>query len=136
MTNGGITEGHTENSGCSDLSPVTFFGGGETRMQMREALGGVKGPLGVLRHLAPICFMIKYLALLIVGASVSYGQQFNGTVFDLDTGRIQAINGTISSTGDDRLDMMLRHRANQERWAMEREIREQTRLLREIANQQ
>jgi hypothetical protein len=80
--------------------------------------------------------MIKYLALLIVGASVSYGQQFNGTVFDLDTGRIQAINGTISSTGDDRLDMMLRHRANQERWAMEREIREQTRLLREIANQQ
>ncbi len=25
MTNGGIIEGHTEYSGCSDLSPVTFF---------------------------------------------------------------------------------------------------------------
>ena len=37
--------------------------------------------------------MKKYLALLIVGASVSYGQQFNGTVRDLDTGRIQVING-------------------------------------------
>ncbi len=93
MTNGGIIEGHTEYSGCSDLSPATFFGGGETRMQMREALGGVKGPLGVLRHLAPICFMIKYLALLVVGASVSHGQQFNGTIFDVNTGRIQVISG-------------------------------------------
>jgi uncharacterized membrane protein len=37
--------------------------------------------------------MKKYLALLIVGASVSHGQQFNGTIFDLDTGRIQVING-------------------------------------------
>ena len=80
--------------------------------------------------------MKKYLALLIVGASVSYGQQFNGTVMDLNSGRIQVINGTISSTGDEILDMMLRQRANQERLAMEREIREQTRLLREIANQQ
>ena len=55
---------------------------------------------------------------------------------DLNSGRIQVINGTISSTGDEILDMMLRQRANQERLAMEREIREQTRLLREIANQQ
>ncbi len=51
MTNGGIIEGHTENSGCSDLSPVTFFGGGETRMQMRSQqwFGGIV----VGRHPAP-----------------------------------------------------------------------------------
>jgi len=65
MTNGGITEGHTEHSGCSDLSPATLFlagagwvfsghdaharvvdvaqrlpsdlfGSGETRMKMRN----------------------------------------------------------------------------------------------------
>ena len=80
--------------------------------------------------------MKKYLALLVVGASVSYGQQFNGTIMDLNTGRIQTVNGSFSQTGDDRLDMLLQIRANQERWAMERQIREQTRLLREIANQQ
>jgi hypothetical protein len=81
--------------------------------------------------------MKKYLVtLLAIGASVSYGQQFNGTIYDLDTGRIQVINGTVSKTKNDRLDMLLEIRANQERWAIEREIREQTRLLREIANQQ
>lgn len=81
--------------------------------------------------------MKKYLvSLLIVGASVSYGQQFNGTVRDLDSGRIQVIRGSFSQTGDEKLDMLLQIRANQERWAMERQIREQTRLLREIANQQ
>ena len=32
MTNGGITEGHTENSGCSDLSPVTSFPNGSMRV--------------------------------------------------------------------------------------------------------
>jgi hypothetical protein len=37
MTNGGIIEGNTEYSGFSDLSPATYFGGGETRMQMRSS---------------------------------------------------------------------------------------------------
>lgn len=32
MTNGGITEGHTENSGCSDLSPATYFPNGSMRV--------------------------------------------------------------------------------------------------------
>ena len=32
MTNGGITEGHTENSGCSDLSPITSFPNGSMRV--------------------------------------------------------------------------------------------------------
>jgi len=87
-------------------------------------------------HPAPDNFMKKYLAMLIVGASVSYGQQFNGTVFDLDSGRIQVIRGSFSQTGDDKLDMLLQIRDNQRRWAAEREMREQTRLLREIASQQ
>ena len=150
MTNGGITEGHTENSGCSDLSPATFtFGGGETRMQMREALGGVKGPLGVLRHLAPNTFM-KYLALLIVGASVSYGQQFNGTIFDVNTGRIQVINGEtkpeykpyqpqidaykkIIADTQARIDQM---RAESEAREQTHQLRMQTELLRRIAEKE
>ena len=32
MTNDGIIEGHTENSGCSDLSPVTSFPNGSMRV--------------------------------------------------------------------------------------------------------
>ncbi len=148
MTNGGITEGHTEYSGCSDLSPVTFFGGGETRMQMREALGGVKGPLGVLRHPAPIYFMIKYLALLVVGASVSYGQQFNGTIYDLNSGRVQVLNGNITQPNNPRdesiailrrlnaeLEVSLANqRQEYELRQQTYELQRQTRLLQEIAD--
>ncbi len=148
MTNGGIIEGHTENSGCSDLSPVTFFGSGETRMQMREALGGIKGPSRVLRHLAPNTFM-KYLVLLVIGASVSYGQQFNGTIFDLDSGRIQVINGEVEQPyqpyqpqidiyrriAEEAQASIDRMRAESEARAQLRELREQTELLRKIANE-
>lgn len=80
-------------------------------------------------------FMIKYLALVVVGASVSYGQQFNGTVFDLDTGRIQVINGSFSTTGDWKTDAYIQMNENHRRWRMEREMREQTRLLRRIASE-
>ncbi len=148
MTNGGIIEGHTENSGCSDLSPATYFGSGETRMQMREALKGIKGPFKVLHHLAPNTFM-KYLVLLVIGASVSYGQQFNGTVVDLDSGRIQVINGEIEKPYQpyqpqidaykkiiaDTQASIDRMRAESEARAQLRELREQTELLRKIANE-
>jgi hypothetical protein len=95
---------------------------------------------------------MKYLALLIVGASVSYGQQFNGTVFDLDTGRIQVINGSMSEDnsvaamrqrtieGYRRMNAELEvsianMRAEAEMARQTRELREQTELLRKIANE-
>ena len=95
---------------------------------------------------------MKYLALLAVGASVSYGQQFNGTVFDLDSGRIQVINGSISEDnsvaamrqrtieGYRRMNAELEvsianMRAESEARAQLRELREQTELLRKIANE-
>ena len=90
--------------------------------------------------------------MLIVGASVSYGQQFNGTVFDLDTGRIQVINGSVSE--NDRISAMRQRtiesyrrmnaelevsianmRAEAEMARQTRELREQTELLRKIANE-
>ena len=37
--------------------------------------------------------MKKLLLLALI--STSYGQQFNGTVFDLDSGRIQVIRGEV-----------------------------------------
>lgn len=148
MTNGGIIEGNTEYSGFSDLSPATYFGSGETRMQMREALWGIKGPLKVLRHPAPNIFM-KHLAMLIVGASASYGQQFNGTVVDLDSGRIQVINGEVEQPyqpyqpqidiyrriAEEAQASIDRMRAESGARAQLRELREQTELLRKIANE-
>ena len=91
--------------------------------------------------------MKKYLALLIVGASVSYGQQFNGTVFDLDSGRIQVINGTINCPQPKDTPLQTMRRINAElresnaRLSAEiaasnqlEELLRQTRLLKEIAD--
>ena len=52
MTNGGIIEGHTENSGCSDLSPVTSCAGQQYYTDDRDwwskrfglMLGNQRGP--------------------------------------------------------------------------------------------
>jgi len=117
-------------------------------MQMREALGGIKGPSRVLRHLAPNTFM-KYLVLLVIWASVSYGQPFNGTVLDLDSGRIQVINGEVEQPyqpyqpqidiyrriAEEAQASIDRMRAESEARAQLRELREQTELLRKIANE-
>ena len=95
---------------------------------------------------------MKYLLVLIVGASVSYGQQFNGTIFDLDTGRIQVITGSfdqqdnIATTRQRTIDSYRRMnaelevsianmRAEAEMASQTRELREQTELLRKIANE-
>lgn len=93
--------------------------------------------------------MIKYLALLVVGASISYGQSFNGTVFDLDTGRTQVIRGEVEQPYQpyqpqieiynriiaDTQASIDRMRAESEARAQLRELREQTELLRKIANE-
>ena len=90
--------------------------------------------------------------MLLVGASVSYGQQFNGTIRDLNTGRIQTINGSINKDnsisairqrtieGYQRMNAELKvsianMRAEEEMARQTRELREQTKLLRKITNQ-
>ena len=93
--------------------------------------------------------MKKYLVLLAVGASVSYGQQFNGTIFDLDSGRIQVIRGDVEQPhqpyqpqidiyrriAEEAQASIDRMRAESEARAQLRELREQTELLRKIANE-
>ena len=103
---------------------------------------------------------MKYLALLIVGASVSYGQQFNGTGYNLNNGEFLIIQGTIDSTTDSAAssasDPNQAHRERMERYqkinaelevsianmraeaemaSQTFELRKQTELLRKIANE-
>ena len=95
---------------------------------------------------------MKYLVLLIVGASVSYGQQFSGTGYNLNNGEFLIIQGTIDSTTDPNQahrERMARYRqmnaeleasiatmrAEAEMASQTRELREQTELLRKIANE-
>jgi len=87
--------------------------------------------------------------MLLIGASVSYGQQFNATVFDLDTGRIRIITGSVDKS-DPELEsyrkIIERTRAERLRlkestdriWAemaaqrAQEQLEEQTRILRRI----
>jgi hypothetical protein len=92
--------------------------------------------------------MIKYLALLVVGASVSYGQQFNGTIYDLNSGRVQVLNGNITQPNNPRdesiailrrlnaeLEVSLANqRQEYELRQQTYELQRQTRLLQEIAD--
>ena len=144
MTNGGIIEGDTSSS---DLSPTTSFGSGATLMQMRKP-ATIRGNC---RWCATplLNFSIKYILLAVIGASVSYGQQFNGTIVDLDSGRIQTFQGqTIDRDRDHRERMANYERisaeisasisAMRQQGEMQRqtdELRKQTELLRKIADQ-
>ena len=92
---------------------------------------------------------MKYILLAVIGASVSYGQQFSGTIVDLDSGRIQTFQGhTIDRDRDHRERMANYERISAEMSAsinamrqegeMRRqtyELRRQTELLRKIANE-
>ena len=91
--------------------------------------------------------MKKLLLLLLV--STGYGQQFNGTVYDVNTGRIQVISGEVDQTSrasEESLNRLrrinaelevslanMRHEA--ELRQQTRELREQTEILRRIANE-
>lgn len=152
MTNGGITEGNTEYSGFSDLSPATLlWERGDLTCKCRVASGGIKGPSEVCATSLPILFM-KYLAMLLVGASVSYGQSFSGTAYNLNNGDFQIIQGNIDSSADPNRahrERMARYermnaelsasinamRAEAELQNQTRELRKQTELLRKIANE-
>jgi hypothetical protein len=87
---------------------------------------------------------------LVVGLSLTaQAQQFNGTIVDLDNGRIQVIQGEISDRDRDHRERMARYRQmnaelsasiesmrqESEMRSQTRELREQTELLRKIANQ-
>jgi hypothetical protein len=105
--------------------------------------------------------MKKYLALLIVGASVSYGQQFNGTGYNLNNGEFLIVQGTIDSTTDSTANLASdpnqAHRERMERYrkinaeleasianmrveaemtSQTLELRKQTELLRKIAEKE
>ena len=80
---------------------------------------------------------------------MAHAQQFNGTVVDLDSGRIQVIQGQISDRDRDHRERMARYQqmnaeleasinsmmAQSEMRRQTRELREQTELLRKIANE-
>ncbi len=93
--------------------------------------------------------MKKLLLLLALVTSVhAQDSSFNGTVFDLDSGRIQVINGSMETKPAESSYLTTLRRINAElaesnaRLSAEidaqnqlYELREQTRLLREIADQ-
>jgi len=96
--------------------------------------------------------MKKLLLLLLISTTTGQAQQFNGTVYDLDSGRIQIINGSINE--DNSISAMRQRniesyrrisaelsasidamRQESEMRAQTEELRKQTRLLRQLANE-
>lgn len=95
------------------------------------------------------------LTLIVIGASLvsGFSQQFNGTIFDVDTGRFQVINGSVERPYvpyQPQIDTLKRinaelsasisayHAASEAQIIATRQLREleeQTRLLRKIANE-
>jgi hypothetical protein len=145
-TSEGIIEGNTANAGLSDLSPLPIFGGGETRHENAKA-SKAWGPMK-LRHPASNLFMRKLLLLALVTSVQAQDGSFNGTVYDLDSGRIQVISGVVDVKPKEDTYLSTLRRINAElaesnaRMSAEitannqlYELREQTRLLRKIADQ-
>ncbi len=141
-----IIEGNTANAGLSDLSPLPIFGGGETRHENAKA-SKAGGPMK-LRYPASNFFMKKLLLLALVTSVQAQDGSFNGTVYDLDSGRIQVINGSVDIKPKEDTYLSTLRRINAElaesnaRLDAEitasrqlSELREQTRLLRKIADQ-
>lgn len=95
---------------------------------------------------------VKTIILTLGLALTAHAQQFNGTVFDLDSGRIQVISGSmsednsISSMSQRTIDSYRRMNAEleaslanmrqeEELQKQTYQLREQTELLRKILNQ-
>ena len=99
---------------------------------------------------------MKYILLAVIGASVSYGQQFNGTAIDVTTGKVQIVTGFVDCGQTSRqtidqdhcervesykritaemsasIDAMRREREMQQQTD---ELRKKTELIRKIADQ-
>jgi hypothetical protein len=101
-----------------------------------------------LRHPASNLFMRKLLLLALVTNVQAQDGSFSGTVYDLDSGRIQVINGSVDIKPKEDTYLSTLRRINAElaesnaRMSAEitannqlYELREQTRLLRKIADQ-
>jgi hypothetical protein len=126
---------------------MNTFGGGETRHENAKA-SKAWGPMK-LRHPASNFFMKKLLLLLALVTSVqAQDGSFSGTVYDLDSGRIQVISGSVDIKPKESPYLTTLRRINAElaesnaRLDAEitasrqlSELREQTRLLRKIADQ-
>jgi hypothetical protein len=146
-TSEGIIEGNTANAGLSDLSPLPIFGGGETRHENAKA-SKAGGPMK-LRHPASNLFMKPLLIVLLLTANIqAQDGSFNGTIYDLNSGRIQVIRGSVDIKPTESPYLTTLRRINAElaesnaRLSAEitannqlYELREQTRLLRKIADQ-
>jgi len=99
---------------------------------------------------------MKYILLAVIGASVSYGQQFNGTAINATTGQVQIVTGfvdcgptsrpTIDQDYIERVESYRRitaetsasinaMRRESEMQQQTYELRKQTELLRKIANE-
>ena len=127
---------------------MNTFGGGETRMQMRSFAN-----LGRLTKCAtplPFLFMkpLLLIALLLTTNIRAQDGSFSGTVYDLDSGRMGVISGSVDIKPKESTYLSTLRRINAElaesnaRLSAEiaannqlYELREQTRLLRKIANQ-
>jgi hypothetical protein len=125
---------------------MNTFGGGETRHENAEA-SKAGGPMK-LRHPASNLFMKPLLLPLLLSNALAQDGSFNGTVYDLDSGRIQVISGSVDVKPKENTYLSTLRRINAElaesnaRMSAEitannqlYELREQTRLLRKIADQ-
>ena len=127
---------------------MNTFGGGETRHENAEA-SKAWGPMKS-RHPASNLFMKKLLLIVLLLTANIQAQDgsFNGTVYDLDSGRIQVISGSVDIKPKEDTYLSTLRRINAElaesnaRMSAEitannqlYELREQTRLLRKIADQ-
>jgi hypothetical protein len=125
---------------------MNTFGGGETRHENAEASkagGSMKS-----RHPASNFFMKKLLLLpLLLSNTLAQDGSFNGTVYDLDSGRIQVISGSVDIKPKEDTYLSTLRRINAELAESNArldaeitasrqlyELRRQTRLLEEIAN--
>jgi hypothetical protein len=126
---------------------MNTFGGGETRHENAKAskIGGSMKS----RHPASNLFMKPLLIVLLLTANIqAQDGSFSGTVYDLDSGRIQVISGSVDVKPKEDTYLSTLRRINAElaesnaRMSAEitannqlYELREQTRLLRKIADQ-
>lgn len=138
MTNGGIIEGNTEYSGFSDLSPATYFGSGETRMQMRswQRFGGINASTPPRSH-----NFMKYLAIILTivpSLVLAQGDNYSVSYTDPSTGDIRFLNATVTHNLTKDQELALCHEKIMALFDSQRQRRfqqEQLRLLRQIANQ-
>jgi hypothetical protein len=126
---------------------MNTFGGGETRHANAKLCQS--GEVDKVRHPASNLFMKKLLLIpLLLSNALAQDVSFNGTVYDLNSGRIQVINGSVDIKPKEDTYLSTLRRINAElaesnaRMSAEitannqlYELREQTRLLRKIADQ-